>query len=64
MWHAWDRRGKCIQDFRGKTRRKETTWKNRGWEDGIKMYLRETGVAGSCEHNDELVGSGNTELVS
>jgi hypothetical protein len=32
-----------VQGFDGKARRKETTWTpRRGWEDGIRMDLRET----------------------
>jgi hypothetical protein len=29
MWHAWERREKCVQGFGRKARRKETTWKNK-----------------------------------
>jgi hypothetical protein len=48
----------------------------RRWEDGIRMDLREIGwgvdsvssgqgpVAGSCEHGNEPLGSGATELSS
>jgi hypothetical protein len=33
-----------VQDFGGKARRKETTWRQRSlWEDGIGMDLREIG---------------------
>jgi hypothetical protein len=28
MWHAWERR-ESVQDFGGKARRKETTWKTK-----------------------------------
>jgi hypothetical protein len=34
-----------VQDFGGKARMKETTWKTgRRWEDGISMELREIGL--------------------
>jgi hypothetical protein len=38
---------KSVQGFGGKARRKETALKTRrGWEDGIRMDLREIGLGG------------------
>jgi hypothetical protein len=49
MWHAWER-GKRVQDFSGKARRKKTTWRpRRRWEDGIKIDLRKIGGGGCVE---------------
>jgi hypothetical protein len=43
MWHAWERREKCIK-FCGKARRKEPLGRpRRRWENGIRMDLKDNG---------------------
>jgi hypothetical protein len=38
---------KCMQDFDGEKRRKETTWKTQAlWENNIEMALKEIGWEG------------------
>jgi hypothetical protein len=78
MWHAWERRGKCIgfwwesQKERGDLEnqnvdgRKESEWIFReiGWGN-IEWILVGSGfgsVAGFCEYDYKPSGSGATEL--
>jgi hypothetical protein len=44
MWHAWERRVKCIRFLVGNSEGKITLVRpRRRWEDGIRMNFRETG---------------------
>jgi hypothetical protein len=69
---------KLVEGFGGKTRRKKPLERlRRGWEDGIKMDIKEIGwgigvdspgsgygsLAGSCECGDDPSGSGTMESV-
>jgi hypothetical protein len=68
---------KHVQGFGGKAWKKKTTWKTdlymRGMDLGeigwtgmewIQLAQDRGLVVGSCEHSDELLGSGTTELGS
>jgi hypothetical protein len=47
MWHAWERGGTCTGFLVGKPEVKRPLERpRRGWEDGIKMNLREIGWGG------------------
>jgi hypothetical protein len=78
MWKTLDR-GKHVQGFGGKARRKRPLERiRRRWEDGINMDLREIDwggvvdlpgleqgrLAGCCECGDETSSSGTTDLVN
>jgi hypothetical protein len=43
MWHAWERREKCSRFWWESSKERPLGRPRRGWEDGIRMDLREIG---------------------
>jgi hypothetical protein len=45
MWHAWERREKCTRFWWESPREGDHFGRpRRGWEDGVRMDLREIGL--------------------
>jgi hypothetical protein len=43
MWHAWKMREKCTRFWWENSKERPLGRARRGWEDGIRMDLREIG---------------------
>jgi hypothetical protein len=76
MWHAWERKGKCISfwweslkerdhlEDQGVDRRMGSEWILGDWLGGVDSVGSGQGpVTDFCERGDEPSGSGATELV-
>jgi hypothetical protein len=64
MWHTWERREKCTRFLVGKPKGKRPLGRpRRGWENGIRMDLREIGWGGGIGFDWLSIGTGGKLLL-